>query len=58
MTEDERFFAAAYLRHLFLSADPAHQAKLKERMDRMDHGAAGSLDKAERLDEALRREGF
>jgi hypothetical protein len=58
MSEDERFFAAAYLRHLQLDGDLAHQAVLKERLDRMIGGAGAPLEKAVRLDEALRREGF
>jgi hypothetical protein len=58
MTEDERFFAAAYLHHLAQSGDAAYRAKLGTRMNRMEAGQKFSLEQAERLHAALEAEGF
>ena len=44
MTEDERFFAAAYLQDLARMNDPAHQFLLAERMNRMDAGQKISFE--------------
>ncbi len=58
MTEDERFFAAAYLHHLAQSGDPAYRASLGTRMTRMEAGQKFSLEQAERLHAALEAEGL
>ena len=58
MTDEERFFAAAYLQHRAQSGDPSYQALLSERMKRMDAGQKVTLDKALRIHEALEAEGL
>jgi len=58
MTEDERFFAAAYLQHLAQENDPAYQATLAERMKRMDAGHKVTLEQAHRIHDALESEGL
>jgi hypothetical protein len=58
MTDDERFFAAAYLQHLAQERDPVYRAMLSERMKRMDDGKKVSLDQAHRLHQALEAEGL
>ncbi len=56
MTEEERFFAAAYLQHLAQSRDPAHQRLLAERMARMDAGQKVGLEQALRVHQTLESE--
>jgi hypothetical protein len=58
MTDDERFFAAAYLHHRSQERDPAYQATLTERMNRMDAGKKVTLEQAERIHQALEAEGL
>lgn len=58
MTDEERFFAAAYLQHLSQERDPSYQAMLTERMKRMDEGKKVSLDQLLRIHEALEAEGL
>ena len=58
MTEEERFFAAAYLQHRAQAGDPAYQALLSERMKRMDAGQKVTLEKALHIHEALEAEGL
>jgi len=58
MTEEERFFAAAYLQHRAQACDPAYQALLSERMQRMDAGQKVTLEKAQRIHDALEAEGL
>ena len=58
MTEDERFFAAAYLQHLAQENDPAYQATLAERMKRMDAGHKVTLEQAHRTHDTLESEGL
>jgi hypothetical protein len=58
MTDEERFFAAAYLQHHAQVGDPAYQALLSERMKRMDAGQKVTLEKAQRIHEALEAEGL
>jgi hypothetical protein len=53
MTDEERFFAAAYLKHRAQENDPAYRALLSERMKRMDAGQKVTLDQAQRIHEAL-----
>jgi hypothetical protein len=58
MTDEERFFAAAYLHHLTQSNDPAYQMLLTERVQRMDAGRKLTLDQAQRVHVALEAEGL
>ena len=54
MTEDERFFAAAYLQHLAQENDPAYQATLAERLKRMDAGHKVTLEQVHRIHDVLK----
>jgi hypothetical protein len=58
MTEDERFFAAAYLQHLAQANDPAFQATLAERIKRIDEGHKFSLEQVQHIHKVLEAEGF
>ena len=46
MTDEERFYAAAYLQHLAQERDPSYQATLAGRADRMAKGSKVSLEQA------------
>jgi hypothetical protein len=48
MTEEERFFAAAYLQRLAQENEPAYQAMLGERMKRMDAGHKVKIQRVRR----------
>ena len=58
MSDEERFFAAAYLQHRAQANDPVYQALLSERMKRMDAGQKVTLEQAQRIHEALEAEGL
>lgn len=58
MSDEDRFFAAAYLDHLASEKDDVHRRVLTERMDRMDAGKKVSLEQLERLHLALENEGL
>jgi len=58
MTDQERFFAAAYLQHVAQSRDPAYQAMLGQRLKRMDAGRGVTLEQAWRIHQALEAEGL
>jgi hypothetical protein len=58
MTADERFVAAAYLQHLARMNEPAWQASLTERMQRMDIGQKVSFEQLERVHHTLQSEGL
>ena len=58
MSDEERFFAAAYLQHRAQAADPGYQALLSERMNRMEAGKRVTLEQAQRIHEALEAEGL
>lgn len=58
MTDEERFFAAAYLQHRSQERDPAYQSLLTARMNRMDKGEKVTLDQAQRVHKALENEGL
>jgi hypothetical protein len=58
MSDEERFFAAAYLQHVAHERDPAYRALLAERMRRMDGGHKVSLEQAGRVHQALEAEGL
>ena len=53
MTEDERFFAAAYLQHLAQESDPAYQTTLAERQKRMDAGHKVTFEQVHRIHDVL-----
>ena len=44
MSDEDRFFASAYLQHLSNEADPQHKVALSARMTRMDEGHKFTLD--------------
>ncbi len=58
LTDEERFFAAAYLQHRAQESDPAYQAMLAERMNRMDAGKKVTLEQVHRVHETLESEGL
>ena len=58
MTDEERFFAAAYLQNRAQASDPAYQSLLSERMKRMDAGHKVTLHQAQHIHEALEAEGL
>ena len=58
MTEEERFFAAAYLQHRAQERDPAYQALLSGRMNRMEAGQKVTLEQVQRIHQALEAQGL
>jgi hypothetical protein len=58
MTEDERFFAAAYLQHLVQANDPAYQTALAERIKRIEAGHKVTLEQVQRVHNVLEAEGL
>ena len=58
LTDEERFFAAAYLQHRAQENDPAHQRLLAERMNRMDAGKKVTLEQVQRVHQTLESEGL
>jgi hypothetical protein len=58
MTDEERFFATAYLQHLSQQQDPQYQTMLSERMQRMDAGKKVTLEQAVKIHQALKAEGI
>lgn len=58
LTDEERFFAAAYLQHRAQECDAAYRTMLSERMNRMDAGAKVTLEQAQRVHQALEAEGL
>lgn len=58
MTDEERFFAAAYLHHRAQATDPAYQSLLSERMKRMDAGHKVTLEQVQHVHDALEAEGL
>ena len=57
MSDEERFYAAAYLQHLAQERDPSYQATLAERVDRMTTGVKVSLDQARQAHADLEGQG-
>jgi hypothetical protein len=57
MTDEQRFFAAAYLQHLAQENDPAFQVTLAERLKRMDGGHKVTLEQTRRVHDVLEAEG-
>ena len=58
LTDEERFFAAAYLQHRAQENDPAYQTMLSERMNRMDAGKKVTLEQVQRIHQTLESEGL
>ena len=58
MSETDRIFAAAYLKHLLRVNDPVHRAKLTARMRKMEAGKKISLDQVWRLHKELETAGL
>ncbi len=58
LTDEERFFAAAYLQHRAQESDPAYQIMLSERMNRMDLGKKVTLEQVQRVHQTLESEGL
>ena len=58
MSDEERFFAAAYLHHRAQANDPTYQALLSTRMKRVDDGQKVTLEQAQRIHAALEAEGL
>jgi hypothetical protein len=58
MSDEERFFAAAYLQHLAQSRDPVYQALLTDRMQRMEAGKKVTREQLLRVQQALETEGL
>jgi len=58
MTDEERFFAAAYLQHRAQENDPAYQVMLAERKKRMDAGHKVTLEQVQRIHNVLESEGL
>ena len=58
MTDEERFFAAAYLQHRAQENDPAYQVMLVERKKRMDAGHKVTLEQVQRIHNVLESEGL
>ena len=57
LSADERFFVAAYLRHLSRVDDPAYRAQLGDRMRRMNAGKRFTLEQALKIHAAMESEG-
>ena len=58
MSDEDRFFASAYLQHLGNESDPQHKATLAARMTRMDEGHKFSLDQLVDVHQQLERQGL
>jgi hypothetical protein len=58
MTEDERFFAAAYLQHRAQENDPSYQMTLAERIKSMEAGHKVTLEQVQRIHDVLESEGL
>ena len=58
LTDEERFFAAAYLQHRSQEHDPVYKNLLAERLDRMDLGKKVTLEQAQHIHQTLESEGL
>jgi hypothetical protein len=58
MSDDERFFAAAYLQHLAQSSDADYQTMLAGRMKQMEAGKKVTREQLLRVQQALETEGL
>ena len=58
LTQEDRLFVSAYLKHLACVDDPAHRDKLGARMRRMDAGKKVSLQTVQQLHRRLEKAGL
>lgn len=58
LTEEERFFAAAYLHHLSRQSDPGWQREMQSVQTAMDAGGKFSLDQVRAAHESLTAQGL
>ncbi|MEO7677969.1 MAG: hypothetical protein ABIV39_14515 [Verrucomicrobiota bacterium] len=58
LTDEERFFAAAYLQHCGQVRELSYQTMLDERMNRMDAGKKVTLEQVQRVHQTLESEGL
>lgn len=58
MSDEDRFFAAAYLQHLGNDSDEKRKAMLDSRMTRMDAGRKFSLDQLVDMHHQLESQGL
>ncbi|MFM2178104.1 MAG: hypothetical protein RL015_2202 [Verrucomicrobiota bacterium] len=58
MSDEDRFFAAAYLQHLANEQDEERQTRLESRMNRMDSGKKFTLDQLVDVHQKLESQGL
>lgn len=58
LSQEDRFFAAAYLHHLAQSSNAAWRQEMEGTQDAMDEGRKFSLKQVEEMHEALAERGF
>ena len=58
MSDDDRFFAAAYLQHLANESDETRKARLEGRMKRMDDGRKITQEQLLELHQQLEAQGL
>jgi len=58
MSEEDRFFAAAYLHHLAQEHDDGRKITLEARMNRMDSGEKFSLEQLVDMHQKLEAQGL
>ena len=58
MSDEDRFFAAAYLQHLGNDSDAQRKATLEARMTRMDSGRKFSLEQLTDMHQQLESQGL
>lgn len=58
MSDEDRFFAAAYLQHLANEQDEDRQVRLESRMNRMDSGKKFTLDQLVDVHQKLESQGL
>ena len=58
MSEEDRFFASAYLLHLSNEKDEDRQSRLEARMNRMDSGQKFILEQLEDVHQRLESQGL
>jgi hypothetical protein len=58
MSEEDRFFASAYLLHLSNEKDEDRQSRLEARMNRMDSGQKFTLEQLEDVHQRLESQGL
>lgn len=58
LSQEDRFFAAAYLHHLAQSSDPAWMWEMEQTQDTMTAGRKFSLNQVQEMHEALAGRGI